>query len=1716
MTPRVGGKDFGHWLQKNNCSAQNGRASTVPQVQAMKPAVQRAQAIVSGAKTPPIDVASKHDRARISQKRELGRKSNAARSLVHRAVVADIQKLQGEKDALLDVVRCTLEEAAEPASPRCGDDVFDETVVAGAGREEESPLEKLPQFEVPAGMSRALYTKIEQDLVGFEFVEKGVDIKPMLVKRLYEKYCVATLVSNPTGVVIIGRERFTGCYLRHHVRSSDDVGVEADCACEPGQECTGCGCATKYVLVDVVDRFSPRDVALLLSSDPAPEVYSVQYEYREARGGHHVVPGGLPEVRWERSYEGLWVEDDLHVGRYVKNPADWTRTGATLVDGLTLCWNVNSKIGDCRVVRYYLVDTVVAPVIDKDPCNDSYYGDTTPDQAGLGDPRATELQVLIGPITKMYSAGDMFYCSVDAQQILVPKQGVGHIALWAAGKPREQRTYSDAYIQARQWLKTTRLTTLERADCIPYMVAFGLLRTVNTEARAIGCLGSHARDIALHNELVSNPFAAPLSEFVRGWMNWFVDNKRWLAPVLGSGMALITTVAGVWNKGKIIHMLLAWHQLWTKVQATRLATGTSPVLYVLFWAIDAIYRYWIGMKRKPRVASPLLTYCARGRELKDMREDARCRIRHVDIAPQAENCDDVDCLQTEGPFHIGLGVAGHIPVVARHCVHNDLVAVRNRGICDRAPPARGWWYFVGKTRMFRLFGGLGPIIATARLVWLSRYTGARIRELERAEADDDEYHPYEAVRRKAFTKSECAEKRTDPTDEEPFGAIEGYDPRLIQGCLPEYVNDTGPFAHAFSKACKGEHGDTTYGPGLNALQLDGWLEMAEASFDEPVAFIDSDAVRLDASVCVDCISVEADLYEHLGADEAAMEMFRADAVTHGATSNGIVYRVDGTVPSGKTTTTCGNTVAVIVVVEEALESVPHKAIVAGDDAAILVPLRLVKQAQALLVSTGRSAGFEFKVKASRTRWDMEFCSGRWWPAAVPTGFAFGPKPGKLLPKLFYATSKNAVGGRTYGYCHAICIGMLDTINHLPVAREFVEQVLLLTRDYPQHMTMMKKIQDIGHVRRKRAVQQSPEVWEAYAQIYGVSQVDCQSAIRDIRAIESLPDLVEHHVFDMMVAQDAPAVGDPDLRDPELLGQGNLWKAFEKIWRKWRVSDMYKYWYFNEIWNCAWASQPWQVACGNLATGVDWWASWVTPFFEEWLKKTRPTLTAASLITVEGCVWVARGYPLSGYVPAALMHVATAVMQARGHFWKAVFLHYLFNVAVTFWNRRRRLATGSLIDTTVASFQVISRPRVLPESSIMNYVALPQRQRKQRERKNRKRNGGAPPLPPRNTYAYTRSVVRLPGVAVRTGRPRTGRRRAQRRRLGDGFEPDFAGTRNVPGMPDGMRRGRKRHNFDEDEFIVDLLGNTTFGNGANLVAQQFAVNPGQAVTFPWLSAIAPKFEKYVFTKLEFYYKHEVSQFATAGTTGKAILSFDYDAADAPPISKQQMLDTDPHMDKMPCQDFVLAIDCREAFNNGPKYVRPGNVPGGSDIKMYDCGLLNYGASGTVDATTKIGELHVRYTGWFEKPVLESTTSAPANNQVSWFQSTAAQTYVTTVNTTALNATATANGLNIVNTAGSMVPPAGNYIVDFTCVAQDSAGEALSVLADFFKNGATVYATGPNVPFFVSGVSLGALETDALAGSVFVSANGTDAFTQKVRMIGAAGTLTAGTAVRWTAV
>jgi hypothetical protein len=310
----------------------------------------------------------------------------------------------------------------------------------------------------------------------------------------------------------------------------------------------------------------------------------------------------------------------------------------------------------------------------------------------------------------------------------------------------------------------------------------------------------------------------------------------------------------------------------------------------------------------------------------------------------------------------------------------------------------------------------------------------------------------------------------------------------------------------------------------------------------------------------------------------------------------------------------------------------------------------------------------------------------------------------------------------------------------------------------------------------------------------------------------------------------------------------------------------------------------------------------------------------------------------------------------------------------------------------------------------------------------------------------------------------------------------------------------------DEDIGTISATST-----SFVCTQYSVNPANATTFPWLSKIASLYEMYEFDYLEFYTISRTGEYNALGSIGALMMSIDFDAADAPPASSQQVLDTEPHVEALPAYNLCLKMNKQMLDTTFAKrrFCRIGNLPGGADIKTYDLGNLNFCTEGLGASSGVLCTLHVRYRIRLYKRVLENVATAPANNQVSQFEQTGNVSGVgaTGVKTIQPVATVLTNGLNVVNTAGSLVPPVGNYIIDVWHNSDNGANGITETTLSIYVNG------GLYVPTMVTQTNG---SSNSLSVGTFVACNGTTAITILVADYYTVNALTHQTIVRITAV
>lgn len=316
-----------------------------------------------------------------------------------------------------------------------------------------------------------------------------------------------------------------------------------------------------------------------------------------------------------------------------------------------------------------------------------------------------------------------------------------------------------------------------------------------------------------------------------------------------------------------------------------------------------------------------------------------------------------------------------------------------------------------------------------------------------------------------------------------------------------------------------------------------------------------------------------------------------------------------------------------------------------------------------------------------------------------------------------------------------------------------------------------------------------------------------------------------------------------------------------------------------------------------------------------------------------------------------------------------------------------------------------------------------------------KTGGAKPQRKRKQQQKGKKKV----VVAVNRRQRRGPRN-RRTRKGGGGASGVGSTKT-------FQRQKRTCTIQEDEYVEEIIGTNGFAN------KSYAINPGNSVLFPWLSKQAAQWEKYHFNSLEFYYKREVSEFATQGQAGKIIMGVDFDASDAPPTSKRQIEDTDPHVDGMPCENINLRL--KQSDMHGllkTLYVRNAgaNSLALGDLKTYDIGNLNVATQGMAGGgpSAIIGELRVKYSVTFSVPVLESDSQIK-NTMLAAYRRDVDQ-IMTDGEFEAINFdVGIYNGIKAVESGGEITLPKGLYLVttnaDFAC---DGGGQVDYVLQHRF--------------------------------------------------------------------
>jgi hypothetical protein len=167
---------------------------------------------------------------------------------------------------------------------------------------------------------------------------------------------------------------------------------------------------------------------------------------------------------------------------------------------------------------------------------------------------------------------------------------------------------------------------------------------------------------------------------------------------------------------------------------------------------------------------------------------------------------------------------------------------------------------------------------------------------------------------------------------------------------------------------------------------------------------------------------------------------------------------------------------------------------------------------------------------------------------------------------------------------------------------------------------------------------------------------------------------------------------------------------------------------------------------------------------------------------------------------------------------------------------------------------------------------------------------------------------------------------------------------------------------------ELVGTVT-GTAAFTQSNAFALNPGIAATFPWLSTQAQSWQFYKFHRLRLCY------YTRAITTdrGSVLMCADYNASEAAPATETIASSYLGCVEESPwVKTFCMDLDVKSMLEPGDrKFVRLGPLAANQDIKTYDGGnLFVFTVDGSAVAW---GKLWLEYDVEFFVPQLSPTGS-----------------------------------------------------------------------------------------------------------------------------------------------
>jgi len=177
-----------------------------------------------------------------------------------------------------------------------------------------------------------------------------------------------------------------------------------------------------------------------------------------------------------------------------------------------------------------------------------------------------------------------------------------------------------------------------------------------------------------------------------------------------------------------------------------------------------------------------------------------------------------------------------------------------------------------------------------------------------------------------------------------------------------------------------------------------------------------------------------------------------------------------------------------------------------------------------------------------------------------------------------------------------------------------------------------------------------------------------------------------------------------------------------------------------------------------------------------------------------------------------------------------------------------------------------------------------------------------------------------------------------------------------------------------EYLFDLLAGpaSSIGPSTPLTTIVLEMNPGNEAMFPWLSAIATRFQEWEMQGCIVEFKSLCSEFNTTFNIGSVILSADYNVHARQPLTKVEMENLEYSISCKPtCAAMPYFVECARALTPQTHlYTALNKAYNGGDPLLYDLGKLYLSSVGlpNANAGSPLGEIWVTYQVALYKPIL----------------------------------------------------------------------------------------------------------------------------------------------------